>query len=72
MPPRGFGLELLHNLAFSKDYAGLREVPAMSREEDKVFRIKEEEDDFLFVRIRKYARLHMRSMTEIEIFVRME
>jgi hypothetical protein len=72
MPLGVFGLELLHNLAFTRDYAGLREIPAMSREEDILFRIKEEEDNFLFVRTRKYARLNMRSMAEIEIFLRME
>ncbi|CZR59368.1 related to beta transducin-like protein [Phialocephala subalpina] len=70
MPAGDFDLELLHNLAQAKTYVGLRELTAISgEEEDKVFRIKEEVDIFLFIRTHQPNHFLKPSKTEIEIFI---
>lgn len=68
MPATEFNLELLYNLALSKETGCLRELPAINREEDTIFRVKKEDDVFLIIRIRRSVDRHMRTVTEVEMF----
>ena len=70
MPTGDFDLELLHNLAQARTYVGLRELTAISGEEDKVFRIKEEVDVFLFIRTHRSNFFSKPLRTEIEMTMR--
>jgi hypothetical protein len=71
-PTTELHLELFHGISFTKKYGQLPEVPAIIRNQDMIFRIKEEDDVVWVVRIRKSVDPHVRTMTEIEILTETE